>query len=301
MNKQKIDKTLINYVKDFSINDNNQNQKYEEKRKSKKLDSKKISSNKNTLNKHKNRSAKKISKKISDKFIDSGYYFHEIPKISKLDKQNNKKKDEEKLFTNETLKSNIESSIKVLKSEENSLSSKLKRQKETINKLKKKYNDQINTINELEKIYYELKNNYNTISNIENYGTEILNNINEYDDFYYNDKEQENFAINAVEQQIIDQLCPNPDAMSYEQLLQLEEDAGKVCKGLTKEQIKNLPFDKYNKKKYNEFYQCIICMDEFNEEEKVTLLPCEHIFHMECIEKWLLNEKTCLFCKSEIR
>ena len=291
--RQKIDKTLINYVKDFSVNENNL--KKNDKRISKKPESNKIK------NKNINRSTKKISKKIPNKANDLENYLRENQKISKIEKQNNKKNEQQKLFSNESLKLKIDSSLKVLTAEGKSLQNKIKKQTETINKLKKTYNDQINTINELEKIYNELKNNYNSMSNIDNYGTEILNSINEYDDIFYDDREQEDFAINAVEQQIIDQLCPNPDAMSYEQLLQLEEEAGKVCKGLTKEQIKNLPTDKYDKKKYNECYQCIICMEEFNEGEEVTLLPCEHIFHMECIEKWLLKEKTCPFCKSEIR
>ena len=295
--KTKKEKALSNYMKDFSVN---YNPKYDDKRKSNK-----ISSNKNSnlaANKQKNRSTNKITKKPQNKPNDLKNYYRDVPKITKdKQKQNNKKKEPEKLISNETLKSQIDSSIKVLTSEGNSLANKLKKQKETIDKLKKTYNDQANAINELEKIYNDLKDNYNQISNIDNYGTEILNSINEYDDNYYDDKEEEDFAINAVEQQIIDQLCPNPDTMSYEQLLQLEEDAGKVCKGLTKEQIKNLPCVKYEKKKYSECYQCIICMDEFNEGEKVTLLPCDHIFHMECIEKWLLKEKTCPFCKSEIR
>ena len=45
--------------------------------------------------------------------------------------------------------------------------------------------------------------------------------------------------LNA-EQDIIDQLYPGPDKMTYEQLLDLEENVGSVSKCLTKKQIKKI-------------------------------------------------------------
>ena len=50
-----------------------------------------------------------------------------------------------------------------------------------------------------------------------------------------------------IEQDIIDQLYPDPDKMTYEQLLELEENVGSVSKGLTKNQIKKIPKIMYNK------------------------------------------------------
>ena len=42
-----------------------------------------------------------------------------------------------------------------------------------------------------------------------------------------------------IEQDIIDQLYPDPDKMTYKQLLELEENVCSVSKGLTKNQKKN--------------------------------------------------------------
>lgn len=48
---------------------------------------------------------------------------------------------------------------------------------------------------------------------------------------------------------------------------------------------------------------CAICIDEFQNYEHVILLPrCQHIYHIECIELWLLNRKSniCPLCKLEV-
>jgi hypothetical protein len=33
--------------------------------------------------------------------------------------------------------------------------------------------------------------------------------------------------------------------------------------------------------------KCTVCQDEFNEQDDVRLLPCEHIYHLDCIDAWL--------------
>lgn len=121
------------------------------------------------------------------------------------------------------------------------------------------------------------------------------------DDNFNDERIQEQLALQAVDQQILDELCPDPDKMSYEQLLQLEENVGNVSKGLKKEKIDALPMVKFYKGFYKDCFQCIICMESYNELEMVKKLPCGHIFHKECIAQWLIKEKTCPFCKKEIR
>ena len=48
------------------------------------------------------------------------------------------------------------------------------------------------------------------------------------------------------------------------------------------------------------FFQCGICMDSFHETEKVKMLPCEHIFHIDCMSQWLQTKKNCPFCDQAI-
>ena len=172
---------------------------------------------------------------------------------------------------------------------------------DAIKKYEKKYEQQDQIIKDLEFILNDLKRNEKYID-LNNYASMKDRNDDFIDDdIAFNEALQEEFAIQAVNQQIIDELCPNPDAMTYEQLLQLEDNVGNVSKGLNAQQFESLPITKYNKEKYSENFQCIICMEEFNEREKVKLLPCGHIFHPNCIKEWLMKQKSCPFCKSEIR
>ena len=48
---------------------------------------------------------------------------------------------------------------------------------------------------------------------------------------------------------------------------------------------------------------CSICINDFNTYEKVRILPrCGHIFHDECIRKWLVVQKSkfCPLCQAEV-
>ena len=46
--------------------------------------------------------------------------------------------------------------------------------------------------------------------------------------------------------------------------------------------------------------KCVICLEEFTPKEKVTSLPCIHLFHTPCIKNWIKNNNTCPICKFEL-
>jgi hypothetical protein len=188
------------------------------------------------------------------------------------------------------------------------LKEEISNKEKEIMKYKERYQEQKQLIKELQSIFNDMKSNENLhidLRGIEsNNNTKdninLNNNYEEVEQIIFDEGYQEELVIKAVEQQIIDDLCPNPDAMTYEQLLDLEDNVGKVNRGLNIEQFDKLPIKKYRKEKFKGNYQCIICMEEFIEKEKVKLLPCGHIFHINCIKQWLIKEKNCPFCKSEI-
>lgn len=90
------------------------------------------------------------------------------------------------------------------------------------------------------------------------------------------------------------------DSMNYEDLLELEEKIGKVNRGLNKSEIKKIDTNKYSKKKYKEQDECPICKEMYQEDEVIKELYCGHIYHTQCIERWLQQEKKCPCCNTEI-
>ncbi len=54
--------------------------------------------------------------------------------------------------------------------------------------------------------------------------------------------------VREYEEHILNELCPNPDQMTYEQLINLGDNIGTVSKGIDKKLIKKLPIIKFNAK-----------------------------------------------------
>lgn len=46
--------------------------------------------------------------------------------------------------------------------------------------------------------------------------------------------------------------------------------------------------------------ECSICMDDVSVGEEVTVLPCKHWFHPQCITAWLVEHDTCPHCRKGI-
>jgi len=45
---------------------------------------------------------------------------------------------------------------------------------------------------------------------------------------------------------------------------------------------------------------CIICIDNYEDENIITTLSCNHSFHTECLKEWLKKKKECPYCKNPI-
>ncbi|KAL4440787.1 hypothetical protein ABPG74_013768 [Tetrahymena malaccensis] len=92
----------------------------------------------------------------------------------------------------------------------------------------------------------------------------------------------------------------NVDNMTYEEMLELEEKNGKVSRGLPQEIIQQIPVVNYTQRLKMISEKCTICISEFEYGEKLKQLPCKHIYHPECVDNWLKQEKKCPVCKGEI-
>ncbi|KAK9016691.1 hypothetical protein V6N11_079186 [Hibiscus sabdariffa] len=101
------------------------------------------------------------------------------------------------------------------------------------------------------------------------------------------------------------------EEMSYEELLALGERIGSVNTGLSEETITS----KLKTKTYSTFVtninleeaapidqesdSCIICQEDYKNQEKIGTLDCGHEYHAGCLSKWLFVKNLCPICKSE--
>ena len=48
---------------------------------------------------------------------------------------------------------------------------------------------------------------------------------------------------------------------------------------------------------------CCICYGNYEQDDQIVQLPCDsrHIFHYECIDRWLQTRQVCPICKAEIQ
>jgi len=71
-----------------------------------------------------------------------------------------------------------------------------------------------------------------------------------------------------------------------------------IAKIFSKTRTKDI--DEYIVEKKIPGYECLICLDEFNQGQQIIMIKCGHIYHKNCIDKWFLKKKTCPLCDEQL-
>ena len=128
---------------------------------------------------------------------------------------------------------------------------------------------------------------------------ESINNDQNYDDERYNDDEQnydnerynnnDGFNDNGIEEGENDDLVNNDG----------EENANNSNNDSLFGQLPVHKFNDVDKLEENK-KECSICFEKFVKNDEIATLPCIHMFHKNCIKKWLETSNICPICRLEI-
>jgi len=163
-------------------------------------------------------------------------------------------------------------------------------------------NDELeNEDDEMKEDFFENNINYNVNSlHSNNTRRAYYNNIN-------SQRTLDNYLINVVYGDIEQQSTSdsiNTLSNFFDNLVNslntqlINQESVIVC--LTDEEFNNLNKDSWSSEKYK-YNDCTVCGDNFKDEQDIIILPCEHIYHNECIEPWLCkNSNKCPVCRKEV-
>jgi len=46
--------------------------------------------------------------------------------------------------------------------------------------------------------------------------------------------------------------------------------------------------------------RCTVCLVDFEKADELRSLQCQHIFHVDCIDRWLIYNKKCPICRVDM-
>ncbi|XP_023637144.1 probable E3 ubiquitin-protein ligase RHG1A isoform X2 [Capsella rubella] len=97
------------------------------------------------------------------------------------------------------------------------------------------------------------------------------------------------------------------DNMSYEELLALGDKMGTVSTALSEEALsRSLKQSIYQvtdetgaiSQVKDDDIKCSICQEEYVDGDEVGTMPCQHMYHVSCVQQWLRMKNWCPICKT---
>ena len=70
---------------------------------------------------------------------------------------------------------------------------------------------------------------------------------------------------------------------------------------LPKSTLKKIPTHKFVAGDEEHYETCCICLEDYVVGDKLRILPCQHAYHIKCIDPWLLkNKRVCPQCRKKV-
>jgi len=133
---------------------------------------------------------------------------------------------------------------------------------------------------------------------VTNYVKNVVSRNNDDDENSNEGNDNQNRDINLNERNIIgdEELDDfNDDLLFYNEIEnENHNDNGNIKQYIPVSTVKE------KRSQFDNNSKCIICLAEFQIGENESILPCLHIFHQECLYKWIENKKWCPICKFEL-
>lgn len=157
---------------------------------------------------------------------------------------------------------------------------------------------------ELENLRNEEKQKYPYVASFSSNIVVIEEEEEEYEMnfFSYSDIPEFSETENRTAEVLIDEEI-DPDNMTYEELLELQDRIGYVSRGFSEKEIKLIPKLKFDKSQLNFLIDdkiCTICQYDYRNGQDLRYLNCKHSFHINCVDYWFKREKVCPNCKEEV-
>ncbi|OAG31180.1 hypothetical protein NEDG_01593 [Nematocida displodere] len=89
--------------------------------------------------------------------------------------------------------------------------------------------------------------------------------------------------------------------VTYCQMAQQRRDAPKSS-GLAEHILESMPLQYHHRNISKiDIQSCVICLENFTSASICRVLPCDHVYHSECIDPWLTERSTrCPYCQKQI-
>jgi hypothetical protein len=127
--------------------------------------------------------------------------------------------------------------------------------------------------------------NFNQFSNLSNLANEDLEDLDDLPDLIDINGEINNGPI------LYTTFSLNPSSRTN----YIYEDVKII---LSEEKFNNLECKSFKELNLNETKECLICIENFKDDDDVIKIECNHIFHKNCIKSWLCEESNkCPICR----